>query len=416
MDELSTLSVVAADAAASAARAAAEGTADVAADVERAVASLGGWYGVARDGFADRVLDLDRHLRTLQSTARAGAHLVAEYSRELGMLQGQLARVDAGRAQVRSRIDAGVGDLTTWHADWAELDRWDASRRIVLEEFDTLTQTFAARVFAVVDQVPHRPRRPGEHVDDAARTVGRAALDATFLAAGWTWDRPGWAAAVSSVPAAALDAVTHPVRTLADTVAWDDWRDGRYGAAGATLGMAFVGRGVGGRSLGKTLPEGHPLRRHLDESGDPEPQSVDELYGGVDLGRSEVFFSAHTLGRHVDVDDEFLQRRLVTGEVEGGVAGRRPPRFASRFADRETAEVVISDAVRAFRPEIEEAIDAGERECAFDAPAPEGAGVIWTMDTGGRFKTVPVQAVHVELREAQDGSWYVMTAYLKEKM
>ncbi|MEZ0493795.1 RNase A-like domain-containing protein [Kineococcus sp. TBRC 1896] len=411
MDELSGLSVVAADAAAATARAAAEAAADVATDVGRAVASLECWYGLARDGFTDRVLELDRHLETLQRTAREGAHLVAEHARELGMLQGQLARVDAGRAQVRSRIDAGVGDLATWHADWAELERWDASRQVVLAEFDTLTQTFAARVLAVVDQVPRRPRRLGEHVDDAARTVGGAALDTTFLAAGWTWDRPGWTTAVRSAPAAALDAVAHPVRTLADTVAWDDWRDGRYGAAGATLGMAFVGRGLRGGPLGKTLPAGHPLEKHLDAGGDPKPQSLDELHDGVDLGRSEVFFPAHTLGRHVEVDDEFLHQRLATGRVEEGVEVLRTPPRASRFVDQATAEAVIGDALRSHRAEIDAAVASGARQVLVIAPAPSTAGVIWRKDVSGGFERVEVSTVKVVLSKARDGSWFVLTAY-----
>lgn len=415
MDELSGLSVALADAAASAARSAADGTADVAADVARAVESLGGWYGVARDGFADRVLELDRHLTTLQDVARAGADLVEEYSRELGMLQGQLARVDAGREQVQARLDAGIGDLVAWHADWAELDRWEASRRVVLEEFDTLTQTFAARVFAVVDQVPRRPRRVGEHVDDAARTVGGALLDGAYLATGWTWDRSGWAATVTGIPGAALDAVTHPVRTLADAVAWDDWRDGRYGAAGATLGMAVVGRGLRGKpldtALGKTLPDEHPLRKHLDAKGVPRPQSLDDLCGGVDLGRSEVFLPAHTLGRHVDVDDEFLKRRLETGQVEEGVKGLRTPPRASRFVDQATAEAVIGEALRSQRSEIDAVVASGAREVLVTAPAPSTTGVIWQKDVSGGFEQVEVSTVKVVLSKARDGSWFVLTAY-----
>lgn len=415
MDELSGLSVALADAAASAARAAADGTADVSVDVARAVESLGGWYGVARDGFADRVLELDRHLGTLQDVARAGADLVEEYSRELGMLQGQLARVDAGREQVQARLDAGIGDLVAWHADWAELDRWEASRRVVLEEFDTLTQTFAARVFAVVDQVPRRPRRLGEHVDDAARTVGGALLDGAYLAAGWSWDRSGWAGTVGQIPSAALDAVSHPVRTLADAVAWDDWRDGRYGAAGATLGMAVVGRGLRGKplgtALGKTLPEEHPLREHLDAKGVPRPQSLDDLCGGVDLGRSEVFLPAHTLGRHVDVDDAFLKRRLETGQVEEGVEGLRTPPRASRFVDQATAEAVIGEALRSQRSEIDAVAASGAREVLVTAPAPSNAGVIWKKDGNGGFEQVEVSTVKVVLNKARDGSWFVLTAY-----
>nr|WP_246315280.1 RNase A-like domain-containing protein [Kineococcus aurantiacus] len=410
---MSTLSVEAADATAAAARAAAACAQQVADRVDATVASLGGWYGVARDGFGDRAAELAGDLGALTSTAAAGAGLVAEYAFGLGVLQARLRRVDTSIAQVQARVDAGVGDLAAFHADRAELEHWGGSRLAVLADFDELGETFAARMFAVLDHVDGRPRRFGEHVDDAARTLADSARDSAYLAAGWAWDAPGWTATVRRTPAALLDAVAHPVRTLADAVAWDDWSSGRYGAGTATLGAAFVGRGFsrGGR-LGKVLPEGHRWSRYLDADGNPLPQSVEELYAGVDLGRSEVFWDAHTADRHVEVDDGFLRRRLDTGAVEGGRVLRPPPQ-ASRFADQASAEKVITDALRLRREQVDREIALGKVDVSVTAPAGSEAGVVWSRDGHGGHVRVPVQQVKVVLSRSGDGSWYVRTAYLE---
>ncbi|WP_432565318.1 RNase A-like domain-containing protein [Kineococcus sp. SYSU DK003] len=411
MDELSPLSAAAAAAAGATARAAATGIAEVGTRVEAAVQSLGGWYGAAQAGFAERVVELQTHLDTLAHTATAGATLIEEYALALGTFTARLASVDAEIAVVQARVDAGVGDLASFQQDWAQLERWQASRAVVLEEFDETCATFATRLHSVVEQVPDRPRRLGEHVDDAARVVADSTSGAAFTALGWAWDAPGWTATWQQVPGAAWEAATHPVDTLADAVAWDDWADGRYGAAAATLGTAAVGRGLAGRTpLGKTLPEGHRLREYLGQDGNPLPQSVDELFAGVDLGHSEVFASAHTLARHVEVDDEFLWRRLETGQVEGGVSGK-PPVHASRWADQETAEEAITRALRDHEADVTRAIDSGEKRYVLRAPSTDDVGVIWTLGGDGRPLEVPATEIVVVLRKAGDGSWYIETAY-----
>lgn len=412
MDELSTLSPAAADAAARSARCAATSTSAIADHVESAVAALGGWYGVARDGFGERVVELQAQLDTLTYTATAGAALVGEYASVLGMLKSKLATVDDEIAVVQRRVDAGMLDLSSWQSDWAELERWQASRQKVLAEFDDASEEFATRMFSVVDQVSNRPRRFGEHVDDASRTVISAAQNAAFLGAGWIWDGEGWVSTWKQVPGAAWDAATHPVDTLADAVAWDDWSEGRYGAGAATLGMAAVGRGITkGDRLGKVLPEGHRWAKYLDVDGDPLPLSIDELLAGVDLGRSEVFASAHTLARHVEVDDEFLKNRLTTGRTENDVLPSRPPRYASRWKDETIAETNIRDALRDHTSDVQWAIDTGRTTFAVRAPVSPDVGVIWTIDAAGEFVQVPVSDVVVVLDQAADGSWYVLTAY-----
>lgn len=417
MDELSTSSPAAADAAALTARATARDATAVRDRVDVAVAALEGWYGPARDGFSARVSQVRDELDALSSTAAAGAALIEEHARRLSMLRAKLAGIDAETARLQRRVDAGVVDLAAWQGDWAQLERWQDSRHRVLAEFDQATEEFAARLFAVLDQVPHRPRRLGEHVDDAAATVAASAGDAAFLALGWTEDGPGWRAAWQQVPAAAVDAATHPVATLADAVAWDDWTQGRYGAGAATLGMAAVGRGIGrgigrGAPPGVARPAGRRWGRHLDARGNPLPQSLEDLLAGVDLERSEVFPSAHTLSRHVEVDDEFLRNRLRTGEVEGG-AVRRAPDTVSRWKDRETAEEVVTAALRTRRAGVEAAAGTGVRDVRVEAPAPADSGTIWTRSSGGEAVRRNPSRVVVVLTRADDGSWFVRTSYLE---
>jgi len=408
VDELSTLSPAAADAAAAVARTAGEGLEEVGARVEAAVSSLGGWYGIAHDGFAERVVELQQHLDVLAFTAAAGVTLIRDYARRLEMLKSRLAAVDSSIAEVQARVER-IDDVTRFAADWAEFERWQSNRLAVLAEFDELSESFATRMFAVIDQVPNRPRRLGEHVDDAARTVVSAAADTAYLAGGWAWDMNGWTSMARQVPSALADSAQHPVQTLAGAVAWDDWAAGRYGAGGAALGMAFFSH-INAGPVGKTLPEGHRLSKYFDADGEPITQSFDELLAGVDLEHSEAFFYAHTLARHVEVDDEFLKQRLQTGEVEEGVV-RNAPTLASRWADAETAERLITQALRERHEELNKAIDKGDRGYVFTASAPADAGVIWKLDSSGRPVTVPVTKMRVVLGETRDGSWFVVTAY-----
>lgn len=411
MDELSELSPEAADAAARSVRSLAAGATAVAGHLEPGLAVLEGWYGAARDGFSHRVLELRSDLETLSFAGTAGAALIEGYARRLSMLRAKLTGVDDEIAGVQRRSAAGISDLASWGQDQAELERWRASRQRVLAEFDEASEEFAVRLFAVLEHVQDRPRRFGEHVDDAAATLAAAAADTAFLGLGWIVDGPGWVAAWRQAPGAALDAVTHPVATLADAVAWDDWAEGRYGAGSVTAGLLIAGRKPSrSGAAGKVLPPGHRWARYLDARGDPLPQSLDELLAGVDLGRNEVFSAAHTMGRHVEVDDAFLQERLRTGAREDGRAGTPPPR-SSRWSDEETAERVVTGALRDHAAECAEAAADGATRLTVRGPASADVGVVWTLDPRGRPVEVPVAAVVVVLERAGGGSWYVLTAF-----
>ncbi|WP_432519966.1 RNase A-like domain-containing protein [Kineococcus sp. SYSU DK006] len=418
MDELSTLSPEAADGAAAAARAVAAELAGTTTRVAAAVDAVGGWYGAARGGFADRVAELHGHLGLLTGTAAAGAGLIEAFSRELGALRGRLRGVDTAVERVQQRIGTGIGigDLASWHADHAELEHWQASRRQALAEFDTACADLAQRLLALVHDVPDRPRRAAEHVDDAVHALAAGVGDQAHLVLGWAWDAPGWRRSVAGLPARLLEAAEHPVGTALAATPLDDLADGRYGAAAGSLATALLGRGVGrgpGPGPRDAPPPGSPLHRYLAADGNPLPQALGDLLTGVDLRHSEVFAGAHTIARHVDVDDAFLRRRLRTGEVEGGLVQRRPPDAASRWADLETAQARIGEVLRTHREEIAQEAASGERSIEVRAPAPASAGSLWVREADGRITAQPVSSCKVVLSRAADGSWFVKTAYLE---
>ena len=411
VDELSTLSPAAADEAARAARTAAARLAGAADGARSAREAVDGWAGAAQAGFADRLVELDAHLGALTYTATAGASVIEEYSRRLGMLKGRLATVDTHLTGARTSLDRGVGDLASWQARWAEVDHWTASRQAVLAEFDAASEELADRLLALADTVADRPRRLGEHVTDAATAVVDGLVDAAYLPFGWAWDARGWRSTLRGTPGAALDAAGDPVAALRGSLPVDDVLDGRWGAAGGSLAVGFAGRGLG-RAVKGVDPREHDWDRHLRPDGTPLPQSLPELLAGVDLERSEVFPGAHTIGRHVDVDDEFLKQRLTDGTTELGGRAKAPPGAASRWTDLETADEVVTGVLRANRASVESSIAAGRTSIRIGGPAPAQAGVVWVEDGRGGFAQVPATQCRVVLSRAVDGSWFVATAYL----
>jgi hypothetical protein len=184
--------------------------------------------------------------------------------------------------------------------------------------------------------------------------------DLGFLALGWAWDRPGWSAQWTSMPGAARQtagqAADHPWDTFLSagsaTLGVEHFRAGRWGA-----GLGTVAAGVvGGKGL-KNVLKGQPvdedvLARHPNAAFDrrrplPSTQTLDEMLSdGVDLDRHEHADLGHTLRRHVDVDDDYLEDRLTHGTIlDNRRRGDIPP-SASAWNDRATAEASINRALR----------------------------------------------------------------------
>ncbi|WP_432488459.1 RNase A-like domain-containing protein [Kineococcus sp. SYSU DK018] len=412
--ELSVLSPAAADDAARTARAVAAALGGVEADVDSARRGTTGWWGPAQQGFDGRARRLLDDLSLLTRAAAAGATAVEEHAAELGMLAARLRTVDAQLETAERRTRETTGDLAAWHGAWSELQGWQATRARLLAEHDESSARLAQRLLALVADVEDRPRTLGEHVGDAVRVLVGEGAAVAYAAAGWVWDRHGWAAAVRAAPGAALDAVLDPAGTAADALHLDDARDGRWGAVAGGVAAGLAGRGAG-RAADELLPgRGGPDERPRAPDGDLLPQTLDEMLAGVDLERSEGPGHGHTLERHVDVDDEYLEERLTRGTPDRRTGARGgAPAAASRWSSLEVAERTVTEALRENEAQVRQAL-AGKGGTTLRVPVDASAGTVLVRDGAGS-RQVPAEHAVVVLRRDPDGVPYVLTSYLGRK-
>ncbi|GAB7190816.1 hypothetical protein NUM3379_15230 [Kineococcus sp. NUM-3379] len=404
-DELSRLDVAAAEAAAGVLTGTAITGDLVSGTYAAARASTPQWRGDALAGYAQACGEVERRLDLLTYAARAGATVLAEYSRGLAQRQARLRRIAHAAADVELRMQR-VDALGTLAADTAEADRLLGERQSVVAEQDRAVVDVARRLDALIDDVDGRPRSWGEHVSDGVGAfvregIAEPAAALAFLTVGWASDRAGWWRAVRSLPGAQVESARHPVRTTSESLKVEEFRSGRTGEAVGSLAAAMASR-----RLGKVVPR---PRRPV-----PVPVSFDEMLAGVDLTAMEGVGDAHTLSRHVDVDDGYLRDRLL----RSAEAADRDPRAyrmtaASRWADQETAEREITQALRDNEAAIRSLIAGGITAIEVTEPARASSGRVITLHDG-RFATPdPVQTV-VQLN-VRDGKVTVHTAYLKEK-
>jgi len=411
MDELSTLLPAAADTAARTARGTTTALAGAADDLRAAVAATGTWTGTAQVGYAERAATLATRVDLLAAVATAGAGIIEDYSRELGLLKGRLREIDAHLADAQRRTLDTTLTVADFSSTWAAIDRWQLQRRQVLDAFDEATATLAQRLGAVTDHVPDRPRSLAEHVDDAADVLGQQVSGGLRISLGWLDDPGGWWRDVREVPGSLWDEATHPVDTARDTLHVDDLEDGRWGAAGGALAGAVIGRGFG-KEVERLTPDGAPGHEGDHRGGAAlAPQSLDEMLVGVDLARSEGVDGAHTLQRHVDVDDQYLRDRITLGTLDPATGRRRgTPDRASRWADAATAERVITSAVKANETRLRRIRPGGGTTLRLTVP-PE-AGTLFVRE-GEKITQHPVNTAVISIRRAPDGSYSVFTSYLE---
>jgi hypothetical protein len=213
------------------------------------------------------------------------------------------------------------------------------------------------------------------------------------------------------------DQVRHPIPTLDEMLGGPEYRAGQWGAGiGTTLSAA-----VGTKYLKRLAPE-HVQRRFARNMADPRAprprtQTVDELFEHVDLLRNEHYDLGHTIRRHVDVDDEYLRHRLEHGTLldSGEYAGGKPPPAASAFNDLPTAEMAITQALRANREAVLQFAQGGGkggRAGTFTFTADEPLGRVMYM---GRDGPELVQSSKVVVRLGRkDNEIYVVTAHLEK--
>jgi Bacterial CdiA-CT RNAse A domain len=133
------------------------------------------------------------------------------------------------------------------------------------------------------------------------------------------------------------------------------------------------------------------------------PRSASSTAAGAeryDLSRDEER-GGHTLKKHVGRTDEELQERL---RLERNISA------ASTWTDRETAETVVAEALRAERGRIENWVRRGYPRANlalhYDAGRPIGRSL-----RRGEDQTVPCTSAVTVLRADGPDSYFVLTTY-----
>ncbi len=156
----------------------------------------------------------------------------------------------------------------------------------------------------------------------------------------------------------------------------------------------------------KVVPPEDRIRfaRQMQDMSAPRPktQTLDQLAAGVDLDASEHAHMGHTLSRHVDVDEEYLEYRLRTGTpLPDGSMGNRPG-TASVWTDRATAEAVITAGIRDNLPAIRKWWASGEETMEIAVGPGHDIGLMMRLDGEGDVITSAANCVDVVLARRGD--------------
>lgn len=387
-----------------------------------------GWAGEAAVGFDDARAVLSRCVRDTVAAGEALSGAVDRYCSEMSLVlprwRAAVAEWERARAGELSAVDPVAAGQAVFDAEVA-VSRWHGRAE------EAGAQLSAAAAGAVAQLVPYSPA--WAQVEEGVRTFVRLAIvepvqDAGFLALGWAWDRPRWSRHVESMPAAAGRAVEQAARHP-----WDTFRS----SASAALGVEHFQAGRWGAGLGTALGGAigagrlrNPLKGQPVEPGTlarfpnaaynrdrlpPKVQTLDEILAdGVDLDRHEHTDLGHTLRRHVEVDDDYLEDRMRHGTILDD--GRRGdiPESASAWTDRATAEASITHAVRINEAEVRAFASSsgvgGIRRLFVSTAEPVGRSMQHSSSAGPNV--VPVSSFVVVLRRTADGVM-VETAYPK---
>ncbi|WP_461022369.1 RNase A-like domain-containing protein [Thalassiella azotivora] len=343
------------------------------------------------------------------------------------------ARAAAQRVEVAERrlaaatVDAAGGgsglaasqEVTAWRWELedarGELDR-------VVAEYRGAVDRLSAVARSVSDSVRRVPETAADHAGVAGETLLRLAVVEPAqagweLTAGLFQDPARWWGTVSSIPGSVWEQVSDPVGTADEMVGGPQYRAGEIGAGvGTTLSM------VAGTKYVKQALDDVPSRAGDGDgggspgSGGRRPQSVDELLAGVDLLRHEGEGLGHTIERHVDVDDDYLNDRLDNGTALPNGERRDPPEWASAWTDRQTAERVITDVLRDNEERLREFAANDKKVLPLTVPY-EGAGIgrCFARDDDSPRPSWEPNAVTIIIRRTPDGDPFVLTAFPTRK-
>lgn len=390
------------------------------------------WVGPAAQAFAERRHRLLQHLADLDVVASRAATTIAAWSNRVEPHHEALVRWRARllELQVQDAAAFGAGIDTSVVQLQAELAEAIRGWRTASTAYQVATAELAGHLLGLRAEIVDRRLTVGDHVAEFAGTVWQQGIVEPVRSA---WDLTGqvfvdpqaWRddveATVDGWFTAIGEAWHHPWRTVRETASGivdaPAWRSGHYGeglGAAAVLLLPTPKWLRAGPKAGLRRWEQRSAHRRPIGSPLPRLQTVEELLTWVDLSRHEHPDLGHTLDRHVEVDDDYLIDRLTYGTITPAGTRSFIPPFASRFADRATAEAVITRALQGRAAELRLfAAGHGSDVADLTLRVDEDIGVT-VVPTRRGFVRYDVREVFVRLRRNSDGSIYIMTAFPKE--
>ncbi|MFZ5869861.1 MAG: RNase A-like domain-containing protein [Actinomycetota bacterium] len=310
---------------------------------------------------------------------------------------------------VQASDDASPRGAQLVAAAWADYEAGQVAYRAAVTDCERALAAVPAQSGPLV-------RGPGRHVPDGlgalwAAAVADPAAGAWALTGAYVTDRQAWRSAVSGLLPGLVEQVRHPVRTVDELLGGPAWRAGEWGVAAGTAAGALIG-------FGKLKPlTAAEKRRYAPNMADPDAprprrQALDELFDAVDLPSQEHYAMGHTLRRHVDVDDGYLEDRLRQGTVlDSAVWGRRPPGgLASSWRDVETAETWTTRVLRHHERSVRSwAYGSDTGPLRLSLPADSSVGEVMEI-VDDRPRKRPANTVRVVLAKDEQGV-FVLTAF-----
>jgi uncharacterized protein YukE len=326
------------------------------------------WYGQAAQASRGSAAILAARLVEVFDVLDAAARLLEQHALRVRDTRYQIGRIREAYEQLeihsaawaaadpatRPAVDQGLTER--WHLERAWLTAWVAheeAQHRLSQALDNLR-----------DGVSRRPYTTHDHVAALANGIIVEPLEGLFALGPQVFvDQRSWRAAWAATAKAALDAVRHPATTTHRMLGIDDWRRGNYGAAAAVWISGLTGA-ARKQLLGAWNGPASPPERLMDPfTPQPPRQTLQEMYDGVDLRRHDDVPLGHIHSEQmVDMNEDYLEFRLRTPRPSLTVGTIPPPRTVSAFDDLDTANWVVTQAIRQNIEDVkafEETADAG---------------------------------------------------------
>lgn len=367
------------------------------------------WYGGAATSYDTARAELGRCVDDVRRLSRTAAEAVAAYAEAVAPISG---RMRSARADLDLALDLNGADPASVHGATLVEQAWrdyDAAHRVYRTAVDETADALAV----LPGQISPTAQGPGRHLEAGFRrfwedAVAEPASLVWDLTVGAAQDPAAWWDLVSSIPSAVADMVEHPLQTVDEAVAGPEWRAGEWGTAiGATVAATTPSKRL--RAASNTTSP-----RNLVDVRVPKPrlQTIEELLVRVDLQAHEHHALGHTIRRHVDVDDTYLEDRLRRGTLQDdGSLGARPRGGkASAWSDLDTAEAWITDTLRVNEKRFREwAVNPTTDSLTLVMPADPSVGRVMTLVDGEPRLSAPTTVKVVLMKDS--GSVVVSTAY-----